>query len=104
MAAISVRQLDDDVVDRLKQRASSNNRSLKGEIRHILECAASDHMAAKRIAFLEASDRLREKTRATSKLRPKRWSARIETAVIVADSNALRRRCEHSGQATGRRA
>lgn len=63
MAAISVRQLDDDVVDRLKQRASSNNRSLEGEIRHILECAASDHMAAKRIAFLEASDRLREKTR-----------------------------------------
>ncbi len=63
MAAISVQQLDDDVVNHLKQRVSSNNRSLKGEIRHILECAASDHMAAKRIAFLEASDRLREKTR-----------------------------------------
>ncbi|MCY4228269.1 MAG: hypothetical protein OXD44_11715 [Gammaproteobacteria bacterium] len=65
MAAISVRQLDDDVVNRLKQRASSNNRSLEGEIRHILECAANDHdhMAVKRIMFLEASDRLREMTR-----------------------------------------
>ncbi|MDE0178342.1 MAG: hypothetical protein OXP36_07065 [Gammaproteobacteria bacterium] len=63
MAAINVRQLDDDVVDRLKQRASSNNRSLEGEVRHILECAADNDMAAKRARFLAASDRLREKTR-----------------------------------------
>ena len=63
MAAINVRQLDDDVVARLKQRASSNNRSLEGEVRHILECAAADDMAAKRARFLEASRRLREKTK-----------------------------------------
>jgi plasmid stability protein len=63
MATINVRQLDDDVVDRLKRRASSNNRSLEGEVRHVLECAAYDDMAAKRAAFLEASDRLRRKTR-----------------------------------------
>ena len=63
MAAIHVRQLDDDLVDRLKQRASSNNRSLEGEVRHILECAADDDMASKRARFLAASDRLREKTR-----------------------------------------
>ncbi len=63
MATINVRQLDDDVVDRLKRRASSNNRSLEGEVRHVLECAAHDDMAAKRARFLEASDRLREKTR-----------------------------------------
>ncbi len=63
MAAINVRQLDDDVVARLKQRASSNNRSLEGEVRHILECAADDDMAAKRARFLEASRRLREKTK-----------------------------------------
>ena len=48
MAAIHVRQLDDEVVDRLKRRASSNNRSFEGEVRHILECAAADDMAAKR--------------------------------------------------------
>ncbi len=63
MATINVRQLDDDVVDRLKRRASSNNRSLEGEVRHVLECTAHNDMAAKRVAFLEASDRLREKTR-----------------------------------------
>ena len=63
MVTINVRRLDDDVVDRLKQRASSNNRSLEGEVRHILECASDDDMAAKRAAFLERSDRLRERTR-----------------------------------------
>ena len=63
VATINVRRLDDDVVDRLKRRASLNNRSLEGEARHILECAADDNMAAMRAAFLEASDRLREKTR-----------------------------------------
>ncbi len=63
MAAIHVRQLDDGLVDRLKRRASSNNRSLEGEVRHILQCAADDDMEAKRTRFLAASDRLREKTR-----------------------------------------
>ncbi len=62
MATINVRQLDDDVVDRLKRRASSNNRSLEGEVRHVLECAADDNMAAKRAAFRETMKRLRPLT------------------------------------------
>ncbi len=62
MATINVRQLDDDVVDRLKQRAALNNRSLEGEVRHVLECAADDDMAAKRAAFGEAMKRLRPLT------------------------------------------
>ncbi|MDE0418989.1 MAG: hypothetical protein OXI95_18945 [bacterium] len=53
MVTINVRRLGEDVVDRLKQRASRNNRSLEGEARHILECAADDDMAAKRAAFAE---------------------------------------------------
>lgn len=61
MATINVRQLDDGVVDRLKRRASVNNRSLEGEVRHILECAADD-MVVKRATFLAASERLRRKT------------------------------------------
>ena len=65
MATINVRQLDEDVVERLKRRAALNNRSLEGEARHILECAADDGMAAKRLAFLEAADRLRGKTEGT---------------------------------------
>ena len=62
MATIKVRQLDKDVVGRLKQCASLNNRSLEDEARHILECAAEDDMAAKRAAFREAMDRLRPLT------------------------------------------
>ena len=62
MATTNVRQLDDGVVKRLKRRASLNNRSLEGEVRHILECTAEDDMASKRAAFLAASDRLRRKT------------------------------------------
>ncbi|MCY3827639.1 MAG: plasmid stabilization protein [Rhodospirillaceae bacterium] len=62
MATINVRQLDDEVVRRLKRRASSNNRSLEGEVRHILEGAVEDDMAAKRSEFLALSDRLRRAT------------------------------------------
>ncbi|MXZ80032.1 MAG: hypothetical protein F4Z15_01375 [Gammaproteobacteria bacterium] len=61
MVTINVRRLDADVVDRLKQRASHNNRSLEGEVRHILECAADD-MATKRAAFGETMKRLRPLT------------------------------------------
>ena len=62
MVTINVRRLDDDVVDRLKQRAVQNNRSLEGEARHILQCAADDDMAAKRVAFGETMKRLRPLT------------------------------------------
>lgn len=67
MATINVRQLDEDVVDRLKRRALSNNRSLECEVRHILKCASDDDMAAKRAAFLEASDRHGKRPEAASK-------------------------------------
>ena len=62
MPTINVRRLDDGVVERLKRRAALNNRSLEGEARHILECAAADDMAAKRAAFRETMDRLRPLT------------------------------------------
>lgn len=62
MTTINVRRLDDDVVDRLKRRAALNNRSLEGEARHILKCAADDDMAAKRAAFGEAMKHLRPLT------------------------------------------
>lgn len=63
MVAVNVRWLDQDVVDGIKRRALLNNRSLEGEVRHILQCVADYNMAAKRATFQEASDRLREKTR-----------------------------------------
>ena len=62
MATINIRQLDDNVVRRLQHRASLNNRYLKSEGRHILECTAEDDMAVRRASFLAVSDRLRRKT------------------------------------------
>ena len=55
---LNVRQLDDEVVRRLKQRAASNNRSLEGEVRHILEGAVEDAMPEKRASFVRLAARL----------------------------------------------
>lgn len=62
MATINVRQLHDDVVRCLKHRASGNNRSLEGEVRHILESAIEDDLSAKRASFLALSARVRRAT------------------------------------------
>ncbi len=62
MATINVRQMDDDVVRRLKERAGLNNRSLEGEVRHILEGAVADDMWAKRTSFVALAARLRRRT------------------------------------------
>ncbi|UNX55963.1 Arc family DNA-binding protein [Georgenia sp. TF02-10] len=42
MAAISVRDLDDDVRERLRVRAARNGRSMEAEIRHILTAAVRE--------------------------------------------------------------
>ena len=60
MATINVRQLDDEVVRRLKRRASVNNRSLEGEVRTILAAAVDEDLSAKREAFLALSAPLRQ--------------------------------------------
>ena len=59
MATINVRLLADDVVRDLKLRAARNNRSLEGEVRHILEGAVKDDMAAKAVAFHARAAELR---------------------------------------------
>ena len=62
MATINVRQLDDGVVRRLKRRAAENDRSLEGEVRHVLRGAVEDDMAAERASFRALAARLRRKT------------------------------------------
>lgn len=53
MAQVLVRQLDDDVVDRLKKRAKEHGRSLQSEVKTILEDAVPDYEGAwKRIDVL----------------------------------------------------
>ncbi len=59
---IDVRQLDGGVVERLEERVALDDRSLEGEVRHILQGVAAKNMAAQRAAFLAASNRLRRKT------------------------------------------
>lgn len=64
MAMISVRSLSDEVVRDLRLRAERNNRSLEGEVCHILEDAARDNraeddMAAKGAEFLQHTAELR---------------------------------------------
>ena len=63
MATVNVRQLDEEVVQRLKLRAAGNNRSLESEVRHILERASEDTVSAKRASFRELATRLRQMTR-----------------------------------------
>lgn len=58
MATINVRRLGEDVIERLKLRASLNNRSLEGEARHILQCAVEDDIQVKRVAFLKTMDQI----------------------------------------------
>ncbi len=62
MANVTVRNLDDAVVEALKERARANNRSLEGELRQILTDAAKSvgpvdlRVLAERIAAM-TSDR-----------------------------------------------
>ena len=68
MATLNVRRLDEEVVEKLKRRASQNNRSLEGEARHILKKAAEDDMAERMQAFQARARELRKLTRGTSQV------------------------------------
>jgi plasmid stability protein len=43
MAQFVVRQLEDDVAEKLKQRARKHARSMEDEVRHILRAAVQQH-------------------------------------------------------------
>lgn len=59
MAVITVRNLDDDVQRRIKQRAALNNRSMEAEARAILTAAVASQ------SFVEAWLHLAEEHRGT---------------------------------------
>ncbi len=60
MASVHIRRLNDEVVARLKRQAAINNRSLEGEMRHILEQAVggAEDRAEKTRRFLESIRKL----------------------------------------------
>ena len=53
MASLTIRNLDDDVVERLKARAASNRRSLEAEIRDVLTHVACQGRAFDLRAYAE---------------------------------------------------
>jgi antitoxin FitA len=59
MAAVSIRDLDDDVKDRLRVRAARNGRSMEAEIRVILTDAVSEPDSSRSL-FSELLDRFGE--------------------------------------------
>ena len=58
MAQIIVRNLDEAVVDRLKARARTNDRSLEAEVRLILEQSAKVDMVQARQIVMERRKKL----------------------------------------------
>ena len=57
MSQILVRDLDPELVERLKQRAKRNRRSLQAEVKVILESAANPRIQRREV--LEIMDRIR---------------------------------------------
>lgn len=55
MGTLTIRNLDDDVIARLKQQAKTNHRSLEAELREILARAASGDL---RINFRALAERI----------------------------------------------
>ncbi len=66
MATINIRRLDDDVVQRLKKRASDNKRSLESEVRYILEQVVNDSDKLKRESFRSLAANLRQVTKGST--------------------------------------
>ncbi len=62
MSQILVRNLAPEVVERLKQRAERNRRSLEAEVRAILEDMSSHELQQRRIdEFLKVADGIKER-------------------------------------------
>lgn len=61
MGTLTIRNLDDRVIDRLKAQARANERSLEGEIRHMLT-----ERADRRLRIAQFRERTRELASATA--------------------------------------
>ena len=61
MGTLTIRNLDDRVIERLKAQARENERSLEGEVRHMLT-----ERADRRLRIAEFRERTRELASATA--------------------------------------
>lgn len=62
MAQVLIRDLDPEVIEALKKRAKENHRSMQGELKTILEAAASESQHTRLDLFLEQVREIRERT------------------------------------------
>ena len=62
MGNLTIRNLDDGVIDRVRAQAQANHRSLQGEVRHVLTRELSDCLQTP--DFLERADALAATTSA----------------------------------------
>ncbi len=60
MANVTIRNLDDGVVEKLKARAKAQHRSMEAELRHVLTQAADQH--ERMAAFRRDAARIRAMT------------------------------------------
>jgi plasmid stability protein len=65
MGTVTIRNLDDEVIERAKQRAKAHNRSLEAELRTILTREFKPLSAEE---FFKLADEIRERTRGRSRL------------------------------------
>ncbi|MDE0356478.1 MAG: hypothetical protein OXN92_01880 [Gammaproteobacteria bacterium] len=56
MGNLTIRNLHDDVIDRLKAQAKANERSLEGEVRHVLTREVTSYLGT--VEFLARADSL----------------------------------------------
>ena len=63
MGNLTIRNLDDGVIDRLKAQAKANQRSLEGEVRHVLTREVSEYLRT--AEFLARADALAKTTTGT---------------------------------------
>ena len=63
MGNLTIRNLDDGVIDRLKARAKANQRSLEGEVRHML--AEQVDRRSRMAGFRQRTQRLTSMTAGT---------------------------------------
>jgi antitoxin FitA len=95
MGTLTIRNLDDAVIERLRTKAKANNRSLEAEVRAILNGAAEK---LSREEFIAISDRLRalapkgvKQTDSVELLRESR-EERMRRFDEIAEENAKHRR------------
>lgn len=91
MASLSIKNVPDDVVARLRAQAARNHRSLQGELLHIVTCARGDQDMPFDLAEFERTnvpadiDKLMADIRATGYTSPDESTAMIREARDLAD-------------------